>query len=142
MKSLLLYLAIVGVPLAGLFGILHAGSRLDAPHSVGGSWRLDAPSPPGTLDISQSGVHLVVEMDGLRMPGEIRGDSLVAVAPPTGKTSPACGPDLGRELRAALDRTAEPHRLTGVSGVPGATECPRMAVNAVRVPAETRGGGH
>jgi hypothetical protein len=142
MKSLLLYLAIVGIPLAGLFGILHAGNRLEAPPSIGGSWRLDAPSPPGEIVISQSGVHLVVEMDGARMLGEVRGDSLVALAPPTGRTARACGPDVGRELRARIDRAAEPHRLTGLAGVPGGADCPRMEINAVRVPAEKRARGH
>jgi hypothetical protein len=142
MKSFLLYLTIVGIPLAGLFGILHAGNRLEAPPSIGGSWRLDAPSPPGAIDISQSGVHLSVEMDGVRMRGEIRGDSLIALTPPTENTSRACGPDLGRELRASIDRTADPHRLTGTVGTPGGADCPRTAVSAVRVPAEKRGGGH
>jgi hypothetical protein len=142
MKSLLLYLAIVGIPLAGLFGILHAGSRLEVPPSIGGSWRLDAPSPPGEIVISQSGVHLAVEMDGVRMRGEIRGDSLVALTPPTENTSRACGPDLGRELRAIVDRSADPHRLAGTVGTPGGADCPRTAISAVRVPAETRRGGH
>jgi len=144
MKSFLLYPALVGIPLAGLLGILHAGSRLEAPASIGGSWRLDAPSPPGEIVISQSGVHLAVEMDGVRMRGEIRGDSLVALAPPAGNTPRAipCGTGLGRELRARVDREADPHRLTGTVGVPGREDCPRTAVSAVRVPAETRRGGH
>jgi len=144
MKSLLIYLAMVGLPLAGLFGILRAGSRLDAPHSIGGSWRMQAPAPPGDLELSQSGVHVVVEMGGVRMRGEVRGDSLVASAPPAAGAPGAvpCGAHLGRDLRARIDRAAEPDRVTGVVEVPGRADCPSSTVRAVRAPATKRGGRH
>ncbi|HEU4452571.1 MAG TPA: hypothetical protein VFR81_05895 [Longimicrobium sp.] len=131
MKSLLLYLAMVGLPLAGLFGILHAGSRIDAPPSVGGSWRIDAPASASTrtIDVSQSGEHVVVEVDGARLRGEVRGDSLFAAAP--GR----CG------LRVRIDRAAEPDRLVGTMGGSG-RGCGSTAISAARLPATKRGGRH
>jgi hypothetical protein len=132
MKSLLLYLAMVGLPLAGLFGILRAGSRLDAPPSVGGSWRIDAPASASsrTIDISQSGEHVVVEVDGARLRGEVRGDTLVAAAP------------AGCELRLRIDRAAEPDRLVGTMGARENGGCAQAAISAARLPASKRGGRH
>lgn len=146
MRSLLLYLALVGLPLAGLFGILRAGSRLEAPPAVGGAWRVEAPASPAdsVLEVSQSGVHAVVRHGGVRMRGEVRGDSLFAAAGHTWHTPPAavCGPAFGRELRARVDRAAEPDRMEGTVIVPGKPECPAAMISAVHVPKPARGGGH
>jgi hypothetical protein len=153
MKSLLIYLVLVGGPLAGLFGILRAGSRLQAPPSVGGAWRMEAPPFAAGPDdaytvaeISQSGVHVEVRIDGSLFDGTVRGDSLVATtkarAERRGEPVGLCGPARGITLRARLDRAAEPDRMTAVFSFPEGTGCAPSAVQAVRMPAPGRGGGH
>jgi len=145
MKSLLIYLALVGLPLAGLAGILRAGSRLHAPPAVGGAWRVEAPASPADslLEVSQSGEHAVVRFGGARMLGEVRGDSLIARAEPAWHTPPPvfCGPAFGRELRARIDRAAEPDRIEGTLAVPNHPNCPPAPISAVRLPKPARGGG-
>lgn len=152
MKSLLTYLLLVGGPLAGLFGILHAGSRLQAPPAVGGAWRMDAPpfaaGPDDAytvMEVSQSGEHVKVRIDGALFDGKVRGDSLVAATKPRaerrGEAVDPCGPPRGITMRARLDRAAEPDRLTAVFA-PAGTGCTPSTVQAARMPAPRRGAGH
>lgn len=154
MKSLLIYLVLVGGPLAGLFGILHAGNRLEAPPSIGGAWRLES-SPPFAagpeegetmIEISQSGEHVELRIGGALFDGTVRGDSIVAAtearAERRGEAVDPCGPPRGITMRARLDRAAEPDRLTAVFSLPASTGCTPSTVRAVRMPAPKRGGGH
>jgi hypothetical protein len=153
MKSLLIYLLLVGGPLAGLFGILHAGSRLEAPPSIGGAWRMEAPpfaagpeEGETTIEISQSGEHVELRIDGALFDGKVRGDSIVAAtkarAERRGEPVDLCGPLRGITMRARLDRAAEPDRMTAVFSLPASTGCTPSTVQAVRMPALKREGGH
>ena len=74
MKSVFLYLFLVGIPVMAIAGILHYGGGLEAPPSIGGTWQLAlsvsagaGPAcidvPVGTaLEISQSGVYLLLTL--------------------------------------------------------------------------------
>jgi hypothetical protein len=159
-RSLLLYLALVGLPLAGLAGILHAGRGLHAPPAIGGAWRVDAlsieqPAPSWAaqamgagrvLEVSQSGVHLsVTTAGGVRMSGRLAGDTLVtALAPARG---PAAGCDArtgGMLLAARLEPGGGAMRMRGtlsVLSVPGSRACPVAGFRATRVAAGRGRGG-
>lgn len=72
MKSVLLYLLLVGVPVAGVAMVLRAGRTIVPPPYVGGTWRLTMEpdtlcrvEPPDSLLmlVEQSGPHLEVTFD-------------------------------------------------------------------------------
>jgi hypothetical protein len=135
MRSLAVYLALVGIPLLGLAAILRAGARLHAPPSIAGEWRvLGGPFAidPATrvLTISQSGEHVDVALGTLSLRGRFTGDSLDAErrGMNDGSFGP-CPPHL--RLRARIDTAARPRRLVGVVGGQAAG-CPRLGIDAVR----------
>lgn len=134
MKSLLLYLGLVGLPLAGLLGILHLGSRLEAPPAVGGAWAVTAApgaALPDTLHLSQSGVHLSVTAGGARLGGRIGGHA-VSAASAAGEEACAAS------LEARVDTAAG--RMAGTLALP--PRCERVSFEALRRPPAKRGGGH
>lgn len=153
MKSFLTYAVLVGVPGAGLLGILNAGQSLRAPHAVGGEWRVEAGALAGTtLRVEQSGEHLSLVVPGaavrgergeVRLParslrGRIRGDT-VTVRGPGGflPGSHACTADGDGVVRLVVDRAAR--RFTGEAD----DRCRTTPVVATQVPAAARGkGGH
>lgn len=85
LKTVLLYLLLVGIPAYGVATIIRLGERIRPPLSVGGIWRLDAVSDaacagrplPDSLvaTIDQSGPHLRVHLNRLANPleGELTG---------------------------------------------------------------------
>jgi hypothetical protein len=159
LRSLLTYLALVGVPVAALLGILHLGRGLQAPPPLGGEWTVAAspsPSPAtspsagptcaawgdslarGGLSISQSGVHLDVT---LRLAGErrvsalLRGDTIRGAAERTGDSAPgraACDPASGLKIEAAVDPRADPRRMDGVVRFRSCGGCAPAAFTATR----------
>ena len=134
MKSLLLYLVLVGLPLAGLFGILRLGSRLEAPPAIGGAWAVTAApgaALPDSLHLSQSGVHLSVTAGGAKLSGRLEGGALSAAAPA------GAGP-CAASLRARVEASAG--RMAGTLSLP--PRCQPAAFGAVRRPPAKRGEGH
>ena len=142
MKPLLLYLALVGVPVAGLLGILHAGSALQAPPAIGGEWVMDTgapgPAPGERLDLTQSGVYVSVLLAGSRLHGRLRGDTLVAERSAETDGRGGCDPRGAAVLRA----TVREGRMQGVLEPAGGPECAPLAFTAVRRPPAARGRGH
>ncbi|HEX8695920.1 MAG TPA: hypothetical protein VF746_26120 [Longimicrobium sp.] len=137
LRALLFYALLVGLPLAALLAILRAGRGLQAPPSVGGTWRSERRPEPLLLEVEQSGVHLVVQAGVLRFTGVLQGDSILAVEK-TGPVPPAdspCDPGRGMVFRARVDRAAEPDRMTGTILIPGDPRCRPTHVAAVRQPA-------
>lgn len=71
LRSVGLYVVLVGVPLGGLLAILHVGGSIEPPPAVGGAWSVTegpiascAAWPQGTrLAIEQSGRFLRVRID-------------------------------------------------------------------------------
>jgi hypothetical protein len=144
LKSLAIYVALVGLPLAGLAAILRAGGSLHAPPPIGGQWRIEsAPMAEGTgqatptLAISQSGEHVEVSLGSLVLRGRFAGDSLAAERRASRPSAPgACFREGGVRLAAHVDTAAHPARMAGVLEAPG---CARVALRAVRMPAAAGG---
>lgn len=158
-RSLFTYLFLVGLPLAGLLGVLRAGRGLQAPPPVDGTWQTVAASPgaaaltplvppsahPAQLEVHQSGTYLSVDVGPHHMSGRLRGDSLVAHSGATGarRGAAGCGGAGAMELHAWLDVDAEPDRLTVVLSEPGRPACPQMRWTAVHLAAAPAAkGGH
>ena len=137
-RSILLYLALVGLPVVGVLGILHLGQRLTAPVSVGGAWIVEiAPGsatdpscadPPirsnrPVLTISQSGPRLALILNNggrTNLTGEIRGVTITAgePRPPEASAVNTSHPAI-IAIHAAVDRLPEPDRLRGLLTVSG-----------------------
>jgi hypothetical protein len=147
MKSVLLYLVLVGTPLLGLLGIIEAGERLTPPQSVGGDWQLADESaralagwcaagpvarPPTTLTVSQSGTYLELAFDGRpkrSLSARLDGDAITgAFALPDWASCPG-----HRALLRA--RVGDGDRmiatLRGDAACPG---CPALQLEATRRP--------
>jgi len=108
MKPVLVYAALVGLPLAGLAAVLHAGRGLQAPADVGGAWRLlpIAERPGYDFTVFQSGTHVELTLGGTDYRGVFRGDSIVA------RSTTEIQPRACRTLRAFVDTAARPMRMT------------------------------
>ena len=149
MKTLLIYLLLVGAPLLGLLGILRAGERIVPPRHVGGAWAVEPafaaalraacpdlvfPAAGPTLDVSQSGTRAVVTLnDPAATPLDARldGDALSAA---TAEGSAACG-GRGLRLTAMLQENSSPPRLDGALTLPGCPSCAPVPLRAARLPA-------
>src|SRR3954468_12124408 len=116
MKPLLAYSTLVALPLAGLVGVLQAGSALKAPPSISGEWRVETPRAR-TLTVSQSGVHVSLAFGGSEYRGELRGNTIVAES----REREAAGACVF--LRARVDTAAVPHRMTVAMEPAARAEC-------------------
>lgn len=157
-RSLITYVVLVGLPLAGLLGVLRAGQGLHAPPPVDGTWQTIAAgtgaltplvprgADPTRLEVHQSGTYFSVDVGPHHLSGRIRGDSLVAHSGATAaRGTDGCGRAGAMELHAALDMAAEPDRLTAVLSEPGRPACPQVrwtAVHLARNPVSGEKGGH
>lgn len=120
MKPVLVYAALVGLPLAGLAAVLHAGRGLRAPPDVGGRWAIEVPAgrpsprPGERFSIAQSGTHLSVDLFRRAYRGALRGDSVAGESGPAeaARLSDDCfGSPHGR-FAARIDTSASPMRMT------------------------------
>src|SRR5688500_11787358 len=81
LRSFIVYVVLVGLPLIGVAGALYLGERLAAPASVKGRWRLEASAPcmsglGETLSIVQSGPDVQLTFNAaapLTVPGRVSG---------------------------------------------------------------------
>jgi hypothetical protein len=70
MKSVVIYLILVGIPIAGVIGVLRAGQHITPPPYVGGTWAVTfvpdttchsiAAGDSLTMVVMQSGSHVVI----------------------------------------------------------------------------------
>jgi len=135
LKSLAVYIGLVGLPLAGLVAILRAGAGLQAPPPIAGEWRVQG--GPFAIDpdsrvvtLSQSGEHVDVALGTISLRGRLTGDSLVAER--RGMSDESYGPCPAHVmLRARIDTAARPRRLVGMVGGQAAG-CPQLAIDAVQ----------
>src|SRR5262245_447819 len=117
MRSVLLYLSLVGLPIVGMVGAIHLGQGLTAPASVGGVWRVELSGPAGdiqrcndaliseplALHINQSGRRVAISVGNekkMAAVGELRESTFTAV-----------GDRL--EVKADLHREGDRRRLQG-----------------------------
>jgi hypothetical protein len=132
-KVILLYIALVGLPLIGVAGVLQLGQHLRPPVSVSGTWGVQISSQPAhstecktfqagfdrmLLDISQSGQWLVVAVGNAdkamaaELIGEIDRQTIIAEARAGARLEPSAAFATG--LQAKLDRQSGADRLLGV----------------------------
>jgi hypothetical protein len=134
MRSLLVYVFLVGIPLAGLMGILRIGERLVAPRPVAGNWIAvertsraawqpgcrtagdadDAEQGPSDVRIVQSGARAEITWSGVRAEkfrATLRGDTLNGKLELVGDA--AC-PGGELTLHAVVTQVNARERITGV----------------------------
>jgi hypothetical protein len=117
MRSILLYISLVGLPIVGMVGAIHLGRGLTAPASVAGVWRVELVEPAGgiqrcneapaaqapALQIIQSGRRIAISVGDekkVAAVGEIRETTLTAA-----------GDSL--QVKARLHREGDRRRLQG-----------------------------
>lgn len=144
MKSFLLYLLLVGVPVTGIVSLIYAGRDIKPPIHVGGNWQimppfsdqscvktLKLPNSP-KLKISQSGLYLAIQLDNETFSGSLNGVSI------TGQGKPSASADScsGLNLTATLTKEADQEKLTGFLELDNCSQCPSIPFTALRAPAE------
>ncbi len=149
MRSISLYLVLVGAPLLGLLLILRAGERLVPPRSIGGTWELDDRSVeqlgtacpsfefrerPAVLVVAQSGTRAEVKLADRRRTSlavTLDGDSLAGALDLAPGRGCAAGPVA---FRARVAGAAGAERMTGTLGAVDCAQCPAAGFVAVRRP--------
>ena len=151
MKAVLLYLALVGLPVLGVAGVLRLGGRIEAPPDIGGVWRAEiAPAvqlvPPcveltpdaTAFDVVQSGVHAGVTLNDparTRLDATLRGARLwgrAAQLPLLGTARAAC-PGAPLELAADFSTDGRDAQLVGHLWAGGCAACAPLSFRAERV---------
>ncbi len=151
MKAFLLYLSLVGLPLAGVFGILRIGSQIEAPPRIGGVWQaaaapsmplappcVDLPSQVDAFELTQSGVYVEVSLrdpSRTRLDARLQGIRLsgwAARLPLLGAARLAC-PDSPLELAADLVSDGHVSQLVGTLWAGGCAACAPVAFRAERI---------
>ena len=150
------YILLVGLPLAGLAGVLRTGRNLTAPISIDGAWKVEVngKSSPATQPcekaisslltssfvVSQSGKSLQLTLHGASktaVPGELEGTNIKASLGPVS----GCPKDQPVTVTASVDLKTEPKTLTGSLSVANCASCTPLEFRAVRQPRQG-GGGH
>jgi hypothetical protein len=142
MKTVLLYLGLVGLPLLGVLGILQVGRGLTAPPAFGGTWRLAAAAsedgctlPAAPLHVAQSGWRAQVALGATAVQADVDGRAL--------RTREAVaahgGPCRGWHVEAEGQGAPVPDALVGRL-VPEGCACAPVPFRALRVPGAPEGG--
>jgi hypothetical protein len=151
MKHVLAYLVFVGIPLAGLFGILRVGQGIEAPMAIHGSYAVLPMAPSGfacyayllggddsTVTVTQSGRQVTVTLGPqgeVTLSGKLFGADLTAEGVIAAGTTPryvAC--PVGDTLRMTVQayREARVKRLDAKLFAAGCPECEPFGFQAVR----------
>lgn len=154
------YIVLVGLPLAGLAGVLRVGRGVKAPISVDGTWKLQTDSSSlnpvpcsqalaslsnSSLVISQSGRSVVLSFLGTARAtgsGAIDGQTLTGVLVPSESSPSQCAGDSAVTLTATVDLKADPRMLTGELSVNNCPSCAGTKFSAVRLPRTRSGEAH
>lgn len=153
MRHLLSYLALVGIPMLGLLGVLEIGERLSAPVAVHGAYALTLPAPrepcleaafprdDPRLVIAQSGPIVQVRLGspaGLELRGRTDAGTLRAGGPLPHRRPAGCAAD-SVTFEGSITRTPDAWLLAGLirlvpcdacAPVPIAGVLPRRAAGA------------
>ncbi len=147
------YVLLVGLPIAGLMGVLKSGRALTAPISVDGVWRIQADPtllsslPCGkalaqnsetAVSISQSGRNFTLSFsDGPKSTasGVLDGTTLKASLVPAAPWSEETGCGTGRilDLVATVDPKLDPRSLSGMLSVNDCPSCGSVRFRAERL---------
>ena len=147
----LAYIALVGLPVLGLAGVLRGGRNLKAPMSVGGVWKVQANAegladfPCGRLlfsgnpafTIAQSGRNFTLNFSNSPFAAEsgtVDGTTIRATFVPSGAALKDSGCGAGRtlSLTATADVKATAKTLAGVLRVNDCTGCAPLEFQAAR----------
>lgn len=138
MKSALLYVALVGLPVLGVLGVVRLGGLITPPAAVGGTWRMERRGAAcvvpgdGVFRIVQSGEFIHVAVPGRAdLPGRLIRGVMRARGGARAGISPGCA-QAAVTLRARTGQGVS-ERIEGTIGVPGCGGCPPTAFSAVRV---------
>jgi hypothetical protein len=130
-KSIVTYLLLIGIPLAGLLWILDYGAAIEAPPAIEGDWKVEGDltgclgEQPTTLSFHQSGRFVQVELGAASGEARLDDERLSAhVVEPSG----AC---TGVELEGAFDEATE--QFTGRVSGSGCRACRDVEIMAKRV---------
>ena len=151
MRHLLSYLLFVGIPLAGLLGVLKAGQGMAAPRAVHGAWAVQPMAAAGrvcvryllsggdsTLSITQSGRQLSGTLGPDRevsLQGRLTGDELVlegVIQPGDTLRWVGCAPGDTLRLEARLSAVGQFRRLEARLWSSSCAECGAVGFAAVR----------
>jgi hypothetical protein len=151
MRHLISYLLFVGVPLAGLLGVLRVGQGIEPPRAVHGSWAVQPMAASGrvctryllsdadsTLVISQSG-HLLTATLGpgaeVGLKGSLTGDEISlegVIQPGTTPRHVACTEGDTLRLTATLSTTREVRQLEARLWSAVCADCGAVGFTAAR----------
>ncbi|HEX8385006.1 MAG TPA: hypothetical protein VF576_02425 [Rubricoccaceae bacterium] len=138
MKSVLLYVALVGLPTLGVLGVIRLGGLISPPPAVGGLWRVEGGGAAcvvpgdGVFEIVQSGEYVHVSVPGRSdVAGRLVRGVLRAQGGARAGISPGCAQS-AVTIRARVGQGVA-ERIEGTMGVPGCGGCPPAAFSAVRV---------
>lgn len=142
MKAILLYLVLVGVPVAAVYGIVCLGRDLKPPVSVAGVWTGEltpraadsvsckgfvVPSKALILKVTQTGPHIDLTLNdqsATRLSGEVQFESLTAKSQGAVATS----------MQASIDRRSDVERLSGTFTFANCPAGSELSFTAVRQP--------
>ncbi len=143
LRSLALYVAVIGSSLLGVFAVLRVGEGLTAPPAVAGVWNLDFPGGDATaceaalpvdarrMTIAQSGQFLVLQFDdrrAVRMEARLRDGAIRGQAAGNAAALPDCPGAPRTEIQLDVGRAA----LQGVLRLASCSRCPPLVVRATR----------
>jgi hypothetical protein len=148
-KLVFAYVCLVGIPLAGVAGILWLGHhKVTAPLSVSGAWDVetDVRASSGNrclaalerfsqpfLHVSQSGNTLTVRLGNphkTTVPGIVQNRTLRIGD--YGKEAGDCLDPISLRLQAVVQGPRERRTLTGTMAIAGCSTCPLLPFRAVR----------
>jgi hypothetical protein len=145
MRHLLSYLALVGIPLLGLLGVLQVGERLSAPAAVHGAYALTLPPPQGPclapafprddprVVIAQSGPIVQVRLGGpagLELLGRTDAGTLSASGPLPHRRPAGCVAD-SVTFDGTVTRTPDAWLLAGSLRLAPCDSCTAVSIAGV-----------
>ncbi|MEZ0335397.1 MAG: hypothetical protein ACAI18_15410 [Gemmatimonadales bacterium] len=151
MQHVLAYLVFVGIPLAGLFGVLRIGQGIEAPMAIHGSYAVLPMAPSGfacyayllggddsTVTVTQSGRQVTVTLGPkaeVTLSGQLSGADLTAEGVIAAGTTPryvAC--PVGDTIRMTIQahREKQVKRLDASLFTAGCPDCAPQGFVAVR----------
>lgn len=154
------YIILVGLPLAGLVGVLRSGRSLTAPISIDGTWKVEADTSHldpascsqavtslsnSSLVISQSGKSLLLTFsNGPKgsSAGVLDGKNMSAPLMLEPLSGSGCIGTQAMTLVAVVDAHAEPRSMIGSLSMNDCPSCAPIAFHGVRLPRAKREGGH
>lgn len=156
-KFIVAYIICVGLPLAGLAGVLKAGGHLSAPISIDGTWKLEADSASvanracadavsslldSPLTISQSGVKMMASSAKANTVslGTIDGTKIRAALVPSADSR--CGSDQTLILVADVNPKATPATLNGRLTTSDCASCAPIDFHGTKQPKPQAEGAH